>query len=602
MESRLINRRDLQFLLYEVLDVEKLTRRARFADHSRDTFEAAIALAADIAVEHFASHNRKADLNEPVFDGERVTLIPEAKAALGAYCAAGLIAASHDYAAGGMQLPKTVSLALFALFLAANPATAAYPFLTWANANLIERFGTEEQKRTFVPHLLAGRFFGTMCLSETQAGSSVGDIRTVASAQQDGTYRIVGSKMWISAGDHDLADNIVHLVLARIEGAPAGVKGISLFIVPKYLVKPDGSLGRRNDVVLAGLNHKMGYRGTTNCVLNFGERGGAVGYLIGRPHMGLSCMFHMMNESRIAVGLGAAMLGYTGFLHSLDYARTRLQGRAIGECDPRSAQVPIVRHADVRRMLLAQKSYVEGALALCLYAARLVDERDTAGEQELRDEASLLLDVLTPVVKSWPSQWCLAANELAIQVCGGYGYARDYPFEQFYRDNRLNAIHEGTHGIQALDLLRRKVRMRDGTAVELLARRIQATVDMARATGDAFLGDCARALAAAVQRLRRTTGLLNEVAATGEEERSLANASLYLEDAGHVVVAWIWLKQALIAARGLPDARGAERAFYLGKLQACRYFFAWELPKCAQWADILDRLDATCLEMRDEWF
>jgi hypothetical protein len=358
----------------------------------------------------------------------------------------------------------------------------------------------------------------------------------------------------------------------------------------------------RNDVALAGLNHKMGYRGTTNCVLNFGERGGALGYLVGEPHRGLAYMFHMMNEARVAVGLGSVMLGYTGYLHALAYARERPQGRPAGAKDPALPPVRIIEHADVRRMLLAQKAYVEGGLALCLYAARLVDDEQGAPGEQARREARLLLEMLTPIVKSWPAQWCLEANNLAIQVHGGYGYTREYPVEQLYRDNRLNPIHEGTHGIQALDLLGRKAGMQDGAALQLLMREIQATVRAARKCESPELQRNAEALNRAMDGLLETTRNLLCAAGNGEVDLSLANASLYLELAGHVVVAWIWLKQALVAVGRLPAARDTDREFYQGKLQACAYFFRWELPRTGYQKELLNNLDRTCYEMQDAWF
>jgi alkylation response protein AidB-like acyl-CoA dehydrogenase len=602
MQDRLISRRDFAFVLYELLDTESLCTRARFADHSRETFDAALDTAHRIAAEHFAPHNRKADLNEPTFDGKQVHIIPEVKRALQVFCEAGLLAAGKDYEQGGMQLPVTVAQACLAIFNAANVSTAAYPFLTIANANLIEAFGSPEQKAKYLPHLLSGRFFGTMCLSEPQAGSSLSDIRTRAEPQPDGTYRVFGNKMWISGGEHDLSENIIHLVLARIPGGPAGVKGISLFIVPKYLVGDDGALGVRNDVWLAGLNHKMGYRGTTNCVLNFGEKGGAVACLVGQPHQGLTYMFHMMNEARVGVGLGAVMLGYSGYLHALAYARERPQGRSPAGKDATLPQVRIIEHADVRRMLLAQKAYVEGGLALCLYAARLVDDQHTGETEQVRREARLLLEILTPIVKSWPSQWCLQANDLAIQVHGGYGYTREYPVEQLYRDNRLNPIHEGTHGIQALDLLGRKAGMEDGAALQLLMREMHATLREARKCDSPELRGFAEDLAGAVDRLMETTRNLLCAAANGEVELALANASLYLEMAGHMVVAWIWLRQALVAVAKLPGALGPERDFCQGKLAACAYFYRWELPRTRHQNELLNNLDRTCFEMQDAWF
>jgi hypothetical protein len=293
------------------------------------------------------------------------------------------------------------------------------------------------------------------------------------------------------------------------------------------------------------------------------------------------------------------LLGYTGYLHALDYARSRPQGRHPGAKDPASPQVPIVEHADVRRMLLAQKSYVEGGLALCLYCARLVDEQKTGESKAAREEAGLLLDILTPIAKSWPSQWCLEANSLAIQVHGGYGYTRDYKVEQFYRDNRLNPIHEGTHGIQAMDLLGRKVGMEQGRAFELLLARVSETTAAARASESKLLHQCAEALNTAALEAAATTRLL---LTERDANLMLANATAYLEMLGHVVIAWIWLRQAVIAQRALARAQGADVDFYRGKLQACQYFFRHELPKTAAQHELLRSLDATCLEMRDAWF
>jgi alkylation response protein AidB-like acyl-CoA dehydrogenase len=598
VSSLLLSRRDLDFLLYEWLDVERLTKRPRYAEHSRETFDAVLDLSEQIATEQFTPHNKKSDAEEPRFDGERAIVIPEVRRALEVFARSGLIGSAMDASVGGMQLPAVVSGACFAWFQAANVGTASYPFLTIGNANLLRAHASPELVERFVPPMLEGRFFGTMCLSEPQAGSSLSDITTRAEPAGDGTYRLFGNKMWISGGDHDLSENIVHLVLAKIPGGPPGVKGISLFVVPKVLVEPDGRLGERNDVVLAGLNHKMGYRGTTNTMLNFGEgryapggAAGAVGYLVGEPHRGLAYMFHMMNEARIGVGLGATALGYTGYLQSLAYARSRPQGRPVAGKDPATPQVPIVEHADVRRMLLAQKSYVEGALALETYCGRLLDERATGETPEERERAATLLDMLTPIAKSWPSQWCLEANSLAIQVHGGYGYTREYDVEQLYRDNRLNMIHEGTHGIQALDLLGRKVVLGGGAGLAVLVAAIGATVERAAAAGDEA-AEYAGALRATVDRIVATTARLW---GTGDVDVALANASVYLEAAGHAVVAWMWLEQLLAVG-------GKEGDFYDGKRHAARYFFRWELPRTGPQLDLLDSLDRTTLDMPDGAF
>ncbi|WP_135451438.1 acyl-CoA dehydrogenase [Mycobacterium sp. DL99] len=569
MKSTIMSRRDLDFLLYEWLDVERLTTLDRFTEHSRETFDGVLDLCEQLATRYFAPHNKLSDANEPTFDGQTVTLIPDVKEAWDAFAAADLLAMGMDAEIGGAQLPATVAQAAFAWISAANVSTSGYLMLTIANANLLARFGSAEQIETFVKPMLAGRFSGTMALSETQAGSSLADITTRAEPQPDGSYRLFGSKMWISGAEHELTENIVNLVLAKIPGGPAGTKGISLFVVPKFLAD-----GTRNGVAISGLNHKMGQRGITNTVLNFD---GAVGYLVGEPHRGIVYMFHMMNEARLGVGMGAVALGYTGYLKSVQYARERPQGRPLGVRDPSTPQVPIIEHADVKRMLLAQKAYVEGGLALALYCAKLVDTGDTA-----------VLDILTPIAKSWPSQWCVEANSLAIQVHGGYGYTREYDVEQHYRDNRLNPIHEGTHGIQSLDLLGRKVTQNGGAGLAALGERIAATVS--QATGVA--PELAAQLDAAWQRLVAVTGAMF---ASGDVEAAMANSAVYLEAFGHIVVAWIWLEQYLAA-------EGRTGDFYDGKRQAARYFFRYELPRTAPQLDLLASLDRTTLEMRDNWF
>ncbi|TSE27569.1 acyl-CoA dehydrogenase [Tepidimonas aquatica] len=606
----------IDFLLYGWLQVQTLTTRPRYAEHSRETFDAVLDTCERIAREKYAPFNRLVDTEEPRFDGERVVLPRATHEAWQAYAASGMLAAAQDYELGGMQLPYTVEAAGNAFFAAASVSIGA-GMLTVGNANLLLAHGTPAQQRAFALPQLAGRFSGTMCLSEPQAGSSLSDIST--RAVPDGPdfesdalgprYRLRGNKMWISAGEHELTDNIVHLVLAKIPGPDGrlvpGVQGISLFIVPKKLVDTEGQLtGERNDVALAGLNHKCGWRGTTNTLLNFGEGrypvrppgldgqgAGAIGYRVGAVGQGLRCMFHMMNEARIGVGMAATMLGMAGYLASLDYARTRLQGRPLGPAgkDPTQPPVPIIQHADVKRMLLAQKAYCEGALALELYCARLVDEQRT-GAPAAADEARLLLEVLTPIAKSWPSEWCLEANSLAIQVHGGYGYTRDFPVEQYWRDNRLNMIHEGTHGIQALDLLGRKVRMEAGRGLQLLGQRIAATVS--RAQGDAALQAHAHALQRAWQEVLDAT---RAAWADDDAAAALANAVPYLQAFGHTVLAWIWLDVALLAA----DAGDAAQR---GRRQACRYFFHYELPKIAAWLQVVRTRDLTCAEMPEAAF
>ncbi|MCV7354444.1 acyl-CoA dehydrogenase [Mycolicibacterium fluoranthenivorans] len=587
-----LSRRDVDFLLHEWLDVTALTKRDHFAEHSRDTFDAVLDLSADIASKCFAPHNKKGDQTQPVVGADgTVVLIDEIKTALDAFSAAGLMAGPFEEAIGGMQLPTVVSQAALAFQRAANPSTTAYAFLTMGNANLLAEYGSPEQIDTWVRPMLEGRFFGTMCLSEPEAGSSLADITTKALPMADGTYRVTGTKMWITGGDHELTENIVHLVLAKAPGGGPGVKGISLFIVPKFLTD-----GTRNDVALVSLNHKMGNHATTNALLNFGDGShpvgdgeGAVGYLVGEEHRGLAYMFHMMNEARMAVGLQATATGYAGYLASLEYAKQRTQGRPVGNKDATVRPVALIEHADVKRMLLAQKSYVEGGLALGLYCSNLVDEARTGADGD-RERANLLLEVLTPIAKSWPSQWCLEANSLAIQIHGGYGYTTEFDVEQYYRDNRLNAIHEGTHGIHGLDLLGRKVVMQDGAGLALLVERINETIAKAEGTDDAAAQ--AADLRRAVQRLQEVTAILwsaDDLATT------LANSTVYLEATGHVVMAWLWLELLLAAS----DNQGS---FYDGKRAAAQYFFTYELPKVGPQFDLLAALDRVTVDARPDWF
>jgi butyryl-CoA dehydrogenase len=626
-------RQTLDFLLYDWLGVHSLLQRQRFADHSRETFAQVLDTCERIAREKFAPFNRLSDTQEPRVvesaDGDKVHLPKETHAAMAAYVGSGMLAAAQDYELGGMQLPCVIEMAANAFFSKASVSMGGYAMLTSGNANLLMAHGTPLQREVFAKNEFAGRWFGTMCLSEPQAGSSLSDVATRAVPDGEGfeadplgpRYRLRGNKMWISAGEHELTENIVHLVLAKIPGSDGalvpGTRGISLFVCPKKLVDPQGQLtGERNDVALAGLNHKLGYRGTTNTLLNFGEgkfpvRGsagggldgagsGAVGYLVGKPGEGLRCMFHMMNEARIGVGLGAVMLGYAGYEASLDYARQRpqgrpIQGRAPGGSvtgngkDASQPQVPLIQHADIKRMLLAQKAYVEGGLALELFCARLVDELHTGDEAAAKD-AGTLLEVLTPIAKSWPSEWCLEANSLAIQVHGGYGYTRDFPVEQHWRDNRLNMIHEGTHGIQGLDLLGRKVVMNGGAGLKLLATRVSQTIE--QAGQQPGLTEPANQLAAALQKLGAAT---KSAWATGVPEEALANATPYLQGFGHVVLAWLWLDVALVALVAQPQQRQ-------GQLAAMRYFFAYELPKIDAWLAVVAQRNDTCRTMADEWF
>jgi alkylation response protein AidB-like acyl-CoA dehydrogenase len=605
-------RQTIDHLLYHWLGVETLNQRERFSDHSRETFDAVLDTCERIAREKYAPFNRIVDTQEPHFDGEKVILPQATHDAHAAYVESGMLSAAQDYALNGMQLPYVVEAAANAFFACASVSIGSH-MLTAGNAGLLLVHGTDKQKEVFANNEFSGRWAGTMCLSEPQAGSSLSDITTRATPDIDTDtistfgdwqndalgprYRLKGNKMWISSGDHELTENIVHLVLAKIPDETGklipGTRGISLFIVPKKMVDTNAQLtGERNDVALAGLNHKLGWRGTTNTLLNFGEgkfkpggQSGAVGYLVGKPGEGLRCMFHMMNKARIGVGTAATMLGLAGYYASLDYAQNRPQGRLLGAGgkDAAQPQVRIIEHADVKRMLLAQKSYCEGALALELYCARLVDEEMT-GDANSAEEARLLLEVLMPIAKSWPSEWCLEANSLAIQIHGGYGYTRDFPVEQYWRDNRLNMIHEGTHGIQAADLLGRKVLMEGGKAWQLLRARMQTSSK--QAAKHEALKTFAIDLDQAIDAVHQAT---QAAWVNGNPQEALANAVPYMQAFGHVVLAWIWLD---IATNNI--------AIKASNTPATAYFYHYELPRVGAWLKVVQERDMTCAQMREE--
>lgn len=598
--TTLILERDLRFMLYEVLDTEGLVSRPRYREHSREVFDAVLESAREVAEDFFANHNGKGDGNEPAFDGQQVQLIPETKRAWDAFARAGMLSAHWENDEGGLQLPEVVFRAAMSYFNAANAASTAYPFLTIGAANLLRTFGDAGQKALYLAPMGDGRFAGTMALTEPGQGSALGDIKTAAVRQDDGTYRIFGQKMFISGGDQNLTENIVHMVLARTRGAPAGVKGISLFLVPKVVVDSDGSLGQRNDVALAGLMHKMGWRNTTSTVLSFGERDGAIGYLIGKEGRGLAQMFQMMNEARICIGMFAACIAYRGYRIALDYARERSQGRLPSCKDPLSGQVKLIEHADIRRLLLAQKAYAEGGFALCLFGSALFEDYQTHPDPSQRHRASVLLDLLTPVIKSWPAKYGCVSNDMAIQVLGGSGYTRDYLVEQLYRDQRLNPIHEGTEAIQALDILGRKVVMDDGEAMKVFQAAVAETENEARRYVD--LVPLSDALSDASRRLADVTGVLVCLYAR-DPDRALANATIYLDAFGRIVASWVWLKQAIAACKGLDVMDNIDDAhFYRGKLQAAAFYFRWELPATAAQFDLLAEVDSIPLDMRKEWF
>ncbi len=569
-------RQTLDFLMFDWLRVAQLCQRSRYTEHSADTFRQVLDTCERVAQEVLLPANRACDTEEPHVDAQGRVVLPASTArAVAAYFETGMQAASQDAEHGGLQLPCVVEMAGNALFGKASVGCMGYALLTAGNASLILAHGTPMQRQVFARPELEGRWFGTMCLSEPAVGSSLGDMTSRADLEDANDplgprYRVKGSKMWISGGEHEMGENIVHLVLAKVPKAdgslPEGSGGISLFIVPKWRLDAQGAVtGDRNGVSLVGLNHKLGWRGTSNCLLNFGESVPALGYRVGAEGQGLACMFHMMNEARIGVGLSASMLAMAGYEVSLAYAHDRTQGRPVGQRG--GPQVPLVQHPDVRRMLLAQKAIAEGALALNLFCAQLVDEQRSGSTDEAQ-AATVLLGLLIPIAKSWPSQWGLEANSLAIQVLGGAGYTRDWPLEQYWRDNRLNMIHEGTHGIQGLDLLLRKASQPQ--ALQALALRINTTVSAALQRPD--LAEQGNQLAAALAQVGKAT---KAAWASADPAQAAVHATPYLQAFGHMVLAWIWLDVMLAVPESHPLRDG--------KQAACDYFFAYELPLVSAW-------------------
>ena len=595
--SMVVNRRDLDFVLYETLGLDKILTSERYADYDRESLDAMLDLCQTIAEDQFLTCASKLDANEPQFVDGKVETISELKDAIFAYQEAGLCASAYDSDIGGMQLPWMVDQALNGMFVCANNPAHIYLFLTQGVTNMLNVCGSDELKAKYLPNLVDGKWFGTMCLSEPQAGSSLADIRTKAELKPDGSYALSGTKMWISGGEQDITENIIHMVLAKIPGSPPGVKGISLFLVPKNRVNDDGSIGDSNNIALAGLNHKMGCRGAANCLLNFGESGESIGYLVGGPNQGLSNMFHMMNEARISVGMSAVMTALGGYLYSLDYARNRPQGRPLVNRNPEDPQIMISEHADIKRMLMTQKAFIEGAQTLMYYCAELIDTNKVSNDHEANQRRNLLLDLLTPICKSWPSEFCLEANKLAIQVLGGYGYTREYPVERLYRDNRLNHIHEGTWGIQGIDILGRKVRMQDGAAVKILREEMQETITSA--AGHTQLSVFCGQLN---EYLNLTEETIFSVGQAEDPSLALANATIFLDAMGHLVIAWMWLKQGVAAVEGKQKGNAVDDAFYDGKVAAMQFFFRYELPKIKPNLALVADLDSTCYDLTAEQF
>lgn len=568
------SRRNLTFLLHEVFNAADLTKYPYYSAHDRETFDMTIDAATQIADNIMFPYFRDVDRNQPELRNGKVTVHPKIGEYLKALGEAGLIGTGFSFENGGQQLPELVSSCLGFILMAANNGMM-YTGLTSGAAGLINSFGTDELKQTYVGNMLAGKWQGTMALTEPQAGSSLSDITTSAAPQVDGSYRIKGQKVFISAGDHDQCENIIHLMLARIEGAPKGTKGISLFVVPKYRLD-----GADNDVTSTGIYHKLGQRGVPAMHLTMGDRDDCQGWLVGEPHKGLSYMFQMMNEARIGVGMTGVAIASAAYCASLQYAKERPQSRRLNEKGVLdSPQIPIIQHPDVKRMLLLQKAVVEGSLSLLMEAARCADIAHASEDPEEKEKYHLMLELLTPIAKTYPTEMGVIAVSNGLQVLGGYGFTEDFPLEQLYRDIRITPIYEGTTGIQSQDLLGRKMTMKGGKPAQLLFGEVAKTIAEAETHED--LKAYAKMLKAELVRLQEVTMSLMPYAMQGDIERFLMDATLYMEMFGIITVAWQWLKQAVVAKQALltQNPEGDELAFYESKLHTMKFFFHYEIPK-----------------------
>lgn len=596
----LLSDRDIQFQLHELADVAALCELPAFSDHARDTFDLFVHSARALARGAIYPAYRALDSDPPQFTAGRIAVHPLLRTLWPRLAELGVLNASRPYAVGGQQLPRSVAVVAEAYLMAGSAAVYGYAGLTAGAAHLIEAFGDDWLREHFMRRMYTGEWTGTMALTEPQAGSSLADITTRATPAGDGTYRVTGNKIFISAGDHDLTENLVHLVLARIDGAPPGVKGISLLAVPR--LRPDNDAGDTlvdNDVHTAGMIHKIGWRGLPSLVINFGERGDCRGWLVGQPHQGLAHMFQMMNEARIMVGVNGIATAAVAYHESLAYARERRQGRPAGARDPAAPQHPIVQHADVRRMLLRQKAIVEGGLSLIIQAAGHSDRAEHHPDPDVRRHNQRLLDLLTPIAKSFPAERGFESNALALQIHGGYGYSSEYLPEAWLRDQKLNSIHEGTTGIHGLDLLGRRA-LADG-ALLALGHEMTATIAAARATPtiptlwiDRFESS-----------IHLTAALTKALAARGRQGDPafmLRHSADFLDLFSTLVIAWQWLRQAVVAAAALPTANASDRPFYEGKLCAAQYWLTTELPRVDHLADLCRTGEDSYARMHPDWF
>jgi butyryl-CoA dehydrogenase len=596
MPNPLVDDRTVDFLLYEMLDAEALCRLPGLSEHSRETFDLYLDAARRLARDVLFPTYRALDEAPPALVDGRVHVHPVLRELYPKMIELGVTNATRPETVGGQSLPVTVASMANAYLMAANLSAYGYIGLTTSAARLIESFGTSALKDEYMRRMYSGEWTGTMALTEPQAGSSLSDVKTRATPTPEGHYLIQGSKIFISGADQDFTENVVHMTLARIDGAPPGIKGISLFVVPNRRL--EGGELVPNDTICAGLIHKIGWKGLPSVALNYGEAGDCHGWLLGEPNRGISYMFQMMNEARLMVGLNGAATASVAFHEALEYAKTRPQGRPPERKSPELPQVPIIEHADVRRMLLRQKAIVEGALSLLGTCARLTDLSEHASSTEERERSFQLLDLLTPVAKSFPAEKGFEANVLSVQIHGGYGYSSEYLPEAFLRDQKLNSLHEGTTGIQSLDLLGRKVHQAGGAGFRALLDEVTATIHQARDVR--VPEDWCEELEAATTVVQDTTEQLGEMGAKGDTQRMLLHSVDYLDLFGTWVVAWLWLKQATIAKRAL-DGGSGEHHFYRGKLSAAQYWLHTELPRTEHLAELCRTAESSYATIEPSW-
>ncbi|MGK5093543.1 acyl-CoA dehydrogenase [Deltaproteobacteria bacterium TL4] len=597
MATKYLSKRNIQFLLYEVFDVVSLTQHAYYQQHSQEVFDMILDSSLQLANTHLFPILKEMDLNPPELVNQEVHVHPAVKTIMRECGKGGWISSSFSEEEGGAQLPLTISNLCRFIFAAANYSGSVFADLTAGAAHLILACGTEEQKQRYVPKMISGEWQGTMALTEPDAGSSLADLTTVAKATNAGHYLIRGQKIFTSAGDHNGTDNVIHLMLARIEGAPSGTRGISLFVVPKKRLGPHNKL-ESNDIYPSQVFHKLGYKGAPLLQLSIGDNNDCHGYLLGEPQHGLKYMFQMMNEARLEVGMGATGIATAAYYASLEYTRERTQGRPVTQKDPNVPQIPIIEHTDVKRMLLFQRSIIEGSLSLLTQCCLYYDlEKSLAGEE--REKYNHLLQILTPVAKTFPSEMGILSVSQGLQCLGGYGFCDDFPLEQYYRDIRIHPIHEGTTGIQGMDLLGRKVTMNNGKAVMFLGQEIQKTIDSSQTISE--LKPYAEQLTQAVEKLSEVT--MHLISKGQNPEVFLADSTLYLEFFGMVIISWQWLLQAVSAQEALTRTESeSEQNFYQGKLFTFRYYFSYELPKIAGLATRLMDNDPITVNMKTEYF